>query len=251
MSAAGQPIFRQFFEDDQESAQSNCIQLNARSSGTQTLNFYGNTIDQDTDVPNGTSNPFLLINGCQVGMWGTSGGNSFGIPWTGPILAANNHLIGLSSLADLFVSRSAGTSFPITDNGGEVIMSTATARAENYCATLNSPCTVVNDDAPSTLSSGTVGQGTNQSAQILRSRLIHSDLLPMQQVAGRRWFPSSAAMPQSIRPSTRTRAPPLGMWGFPVRTDRNSSTSTRTISIAQPWAARRPGERPMGLQRCP
>ena len=160
-------IFGNVFEDNQESAQSNCIQLNAQSSGTQTLNFYGNTIDQDTDVPNGTSNPFLLINGCQVGMWGTSGGNSFGIPWTGPIFAANNHLIGLSSLADLFVSRSAGTSFPITDNGGEVIMSTATARAENYCATLNSPCTVVNDDAPSTLSSGTVGQGTNQSAQIL------------------------------------------------------------------------------------
>ena len=152
-------IFGNVFYDNHNAAVGNCIQLNAQSSGTQTLMLYNNTIDQDTDNSSGNTN------GCKITFWGTTGGNSFGIPWTGPVITANNHLIGLSTIGSLFGSNS-GATFTITQNGGDLLQPTATARAQGYTETDNpigdSPqqgCT------PATCS--TVQAGTNQSAQIL------------------------------------------------------------------------------------
>jgi hypothetical protein len=122
-------IFNNVFYDNHNGTPSNCIQLNAQSSGTQTLMIYNNTFDNDTDSSSGDSN------GCLIGMWGAEGGNAFGVPWNGPVYAANNHLIGYSNLSSLFVTRTAGgaaATYTVNDNGGEVIQATSTARSQGY-----------------------------------------------------------------------------------------------------------------------
>ena len=146
-------IFNNVFYDNHNATPSNCIQLNAQSSGTQTLYVYNNTFDNDTDNSSGWTN------GCVISVWGTSGGNSMGIGWSGPIYAANNHLIGYSNLASLFTTRSSGASYTLNDGGGNVIQTTSTARSQGY---LQSTTPV--GDAPTSSSGSTVGAGQNETS---------------------------------------------------------------------------------------
>jgi hypothetical protein len=146
-------IFNNVFYDNHNATPSNCIQLNAQSSGTQTLYLYNNTFDNDTDNSSG------LSNGCLISVWGTSGGNSMGVGWNGPINAANNHLIGYSSLASLFTTRSSGASYTVNDLGGNVIEATSTARSQGYLQT-----TIPVGDAPTSSSGSSVGAGQNETS---------------------------------------------------------------------------------------
>jgi hypothetical protein len=142
-------IFNNVFYDNHNAAVGNCIQLNAQSSGTQTLYLYNNTIDQDTDNSSGNTN------GCTITFYGTSGGNSFGIPWTGPVYTANNHLIGLSAIASLFGGNS-GATYTVNQNGGDLLQPTATARAQGYVQATN--------DAPVNSTGSTIGAGISASS---------------------------------------------------------------------------------------
>jgi hypothetical protein len=142
-------VFNNVFYDNHNAAVGNCIQLNAQSSGTQTLYLYNNTIDQDTDNSSGNTN------GCTITFYGTTGGNSFGIPWTGPVYTANNHLIGLSAIASLFGSNS-GATYTVNQNGGDLLQPTATARSQGYVQATN--------DAPVNSTGSTVGAGINASS---------------------------------------------------------------------------------------
>jgi len=138
---------------------SNCLQFNAQSSGTQTLYFYNNTMLMDATG-----------GGCQLGMWGNSGGNAFGIPWNGPIHAANNHLIGFSTLSSVALSRSSGASYNLVDDGGNLVQTLATASTQGYVST-TSPVGY----APVSSSGTTVGTGINMS-NLCATFSVDSDL---------------------------------------------------------------------------
>jgi hypothetical protein len=116
-------IFNNVFYNNAQNSD-NCINLAAQTSGGgQVLNVYNNTFDKDTDVGGA---------GCQISIYGTTGGNSEGFAWSGNVNTANNHLIGYSSLASLYVSRSTGGNFTVVDGGGNIIQATATARTQGY-----------------------------------------------------------------------------------------------------------------------
>ncbi len=121
-------IFNNVFYDNHSAIPENCWNLNAQSSGTQTLYVVNNTFDADTDNSSGASD------GCVISVYGNQSnyGNSFGIGWNGPINAANNHLIGYSSLASLFSGRGGTFNYTVNDLGGNVIQTTSAARAQGY-----------------------------------------------------------------------------------------------------------------------
>ena len=135
-----------------DTAPDNCINLAAHTSGSNEIIYlYNNTFDQDTDDSTG--------GGCQISLYGTSGGNSEGYDWGGPIYAANNHLIGSSNLASIFNSRGSGVSYTLNDNGGNLPQATATARSQGYVQS-TSPV----GDGPTSGSGSTVGTGTNATS---------------------------------------------------------------------------------------
>ena len=121
-------MFNNVFYDNHSAIPSNCWNLNAQSSGTQTLYVVNNTFDGDSDNSSG------LSNGCVISLYGDQSGygNSFGIGWNGPINAANNHLIGYSNLASLFAGRGGTVNYTVNDLGGNVIQTTSAARAQGY-----------------------------------------------------------------------------------------------------------------------
>jgi hypothetical protein len=138
--------------DGGDAAPDNCINLAAQTSGgNQTLYIYNNTFDMDTDDSTG--------GGCQIGIYGTSSGNSYGYTWSGNVYTGNNHLIGYSSINNLFVTRSGGATYNIVQNGGDLIQATATARSQGYVQS-TSPV----GDRPTSGSGSTVGSGTNYSS---------------------------------------------------------------------------------------
>jgi hypothetical protein len=125
-----------------DTAPSNCIAMQAaQSTGTTTLYFYNNTLDMDTDDPTG--------GGCMITFW-NAGAPTYS--WNGPAYFENDHLIGFSNLAALYIIKS-GATVQIHDNGNEVIQSTPVARSQGY--------TQSNNDSPTLSSNSTVGAGNS------------------------------------------------------------------------------------------
>lgn len=152
-------MFNNVFYDNHSAIPENCWNLNAQSSGTQTLYVVNNTFDNDTDNSSG------LSNGCVISLYGNESGygNSFGIGWNGPINAANNHLIGYSNLASLFGGRGGTYTYTVNDLGGNVIQSTSAARAQGYT---QSESPVADRPLPNCTPStcATLGAGVNESS---------------------------------------------------------------------------------------
>ena len=208
-------FFNNVFYDNHNATPSNCIQFNAQSSGTQTLYIYNNTFDNDTDNSSGWSD------GCVISVWGTSGGNSMGVPWSGPIYAANNHLIGYSNLSTLFTTRSSGASYNLIDGGGNVIEATSTARSQGYLQS-----TMPVGDGPTSSGGSTVAAGQNKASSCATfssdNELCSATSGSASESSGILTFPAITIIP---RPSTgawdagafqfgsgsQTPAPPTGL----------------------------------------
>jgi hypothetical protein len=130
------------YDTNGDTAPRNCIQMEAQaSSGTQTLYFYNNTMDDDTDDPTG--------GGCEI-QFQQAGAPTYA--WNGTAYFENNHLIGYANLAGLYYCN-PGATCAIVDNGHEVIQATSVARAQGY--------TQSNNDAPTLVTNATVGAGAS------------------------------------------------------------------------------------------
>lgn len=104
-----------------DTAPSNCIHLQAQtSSGTQTLYFYNNTMDNDVGNPAG--------GGCQL-QFMEAGAPTYA--WNGTAYFENNHLIGYGALPGLYICHS-GATCAFKDNGNELFQTEAVANGQGY-----------------------------------------------------------------------------------------------------------------------
>jgi hypothetical protein len=104
-----------------DSAPTNCIHLQAQSSsGSQSLYFYNNTMDNDVGDPTG--------GGCQLDFM-QAGAPTYA--WNGPAYFENNHLIGYGTLSNLYVCNS-GATCSYKDNGNEIYQTEAVANSQGY-----------------------------------------------------------------------------------------------------------------------
>jgi hypothetical protein len=130
------------YDANGDTAPSNCIHLQAQSSGgTQSLYFYNNTMDNDVGDPTG--------GGCQLQFMEAGAPTS---AWNGTAYFESNHLIGYGTLQGLYVCHS-GATCAYKDNGNEVLQTEAVANSQGY--------TESNNYAPTLAGNATVGAGAN------------------------------------------------------------------------------------------
>jgi hypothetical protein len=133
-------IFGNVFYDDLIGYGSGgCFRLNSvsNSAATQTAYLYGNTMGDAS---------------CQFKF---ELANSPLTPWNGTGNFENNHIIGSTTLAGMYVCNTTATC-TINDNGHEIYMTTGTATSQGYVAG--------NNYAPTLMTNSTVGAGANITA---------------------------------------------------------------------------------------
>ncbi len=113
-----------------DTAPANCLQMEG-GGGTNTVDVYQNTFDNDTDDSTG--------GGCGISFIGDSGNP--GQPWVGPANFQNNHFIGYTNLSSFnygmqFNTGGTGSVTP-TDILPELYQATATARSQGYTQPTN------------------------------------------------------------------------------------------------------------------
>jgi hypothetical protein len=119
-------LFNNVFYDNMrysasDTAPQNCITFQAQAStGTESLYFYNNTFDNDTEDATG--------GGCQLQFFNTS---SPTFAWNGTAYFENNHLIGYGTLPALYTCRS-GAACSFKDNGNELFQTEAVANGQGY-----------------------------------------------------------------------------------------------------------------------
>jgi hypothetical protein len=133
------------YDSGGDTAPTNCIHLQAQAgSGSQSLYFYNNTMDNDVGDPTG--------GGCQL-QFMEAGAPTYA--WNGTAYFQNNHLIGYGTLPGLYTCHS-GATCTFKDNGNEVLQTETVANSQGY--------TESNNYTPTLASNATVGAGATLSS---------------------------------------------------------------------------------------
>ena len=183
-------FYNNIFYDIKDSGTVNCINISGGGGGGESAFIYNNTINGSCAVRFAT--------------------NSVTPCFSGTTTFSNNQFIGYGSLSGVY-DLDSGCKPTITDAGGNIFQSTATAASQGYissstgyCANDTSPC------APTSSSTATVGTGKNNtgSCSTLGSALCSSTTLAVSE------GPSNNAIypRETNKRSTSKRC--LGHWGI-------------------------------------